>query len=157
MKLVLVGKAAAGKDYLKNKLRKKGFVAGVSHTTRSPRENETDGVDYHFVSDEVFQTMVQNGEFVEYMAFNGCFYGQTKEDFEAADVMIMSKDGLDILPAEYRKRCVVIYLDADRMTRINRLNERKDLNDTIHRRMEADEVQFEGFTDFDIRITNTNF
>lgn len=157
MKLVLVGKAAAGKDYLKNKLRKKGFTPGVSHTTRPPRPGEVDGVDYHFIDQETFKTMIENNEFVEYMDFNGGWYGQTKEDFEAAEVMIMSKDGLDILPQEYRERCVVIYLDADRKTRVQRLTNRNDKNDTIHRRLQADEVQFENFTDFEIRITNTDF
>ena len=157
MKLVLVGKAASGKDYLKRKLGNRGFTIGVSHTTRSPRKGEVDGEDYHFVDDYTFQQMVEQNQFVEYMAFNGCYYGQTKEDFAKADVMIMSKDGLDILPQEYRKQCVVIYLDIDRMTRIERLNERDDKNDTISRRLDADELQFKDFNDFEIRITNSDF
>ena len=157
MKLVLVGKAASGKDHLKTRLRKKGFIAGVSHTTRQPRKGEQEGVDYYFVDDATFQQMVKNEEFVEYMEFNGCFYGQTKEDFEQAEIMIMSKDGLDILPKEYRDRCVVIYLDIDRKTRIQRLNERDDKNDTITRRLFADDEQFKDFKDFDIRMTNPDF
>ncbi len=40
MKIILVGKAAAGKDYFKNRLLGKGFKCGVSHTTRQPRKNE---------------------------------------------------------------------------------------------------------------------
>lgn len=157
MKLVLVGKAASGKDHLKNRLRRRGFVTGVSHTTRPPRKGEQDGVDYHFVDDSTFQQMIDRDEFVEYMEFNGCFYGQTKEDFEQADVMIMSKDGLAILPAKYRKQCVVVYLDIDRKTRIQRLNERDDKNDTITRRLFADDEQFKGFRDFEIRIANSDF
>lgn len=157
MKLVLVGKAASGKDHLKSRLRRKGFVTGVSHTTRPPRKGEQEGVDYYFVDDSTFQQMVKNEEFVEYMEFNGCFYGQTKEDFERAEVMIMSKDGLDILPQQYRERCVVIYLDIDRKTRIQRLNERDDKNDTITRRLFADDEQFRDFKDFDIRMTNPDF
>ena len=157
MKLVLVGKAASGKDYLKKKLGSKGFTIGVSHTTRPPRPGEVNGVDYHFVDLKTFQKMVSEDLFVEHMDFNGGFYGQTKEDFEQADVMIMSKDGLDILPEEYRKRCVVIYLDIDRKTRIERLNDRNDKNDTISRRLQADDEQFKDFNDFEIRITNSDF
>lgn len=157
MKLILVGKAASGKDYLKTKLRNKGFVSGVSHTTRPPRVGEVDGVDYHFVSDETFQQMVQNGEFIEYMAFNGCYYGQTEEDFNKADVMIMSKDGLDLLPQKFREQAVVVYLDIPRKARIERLNARNDINDSVHRRLQADEEQFKNFMDYDIRITNDNF
>jgi len=158
MKLVIVGKAAAGKDYLKNKLKMRDFTVGVSHTTRPPREGEVDGVDYHFIDEHKFTEMTGNDEFVEWMEFNGWFYGQTIEDFNKSDVMIMSKDGLAILPAKYRKQCVVIYLDMDRKTRIERLNMRDDVNDTIQRRLDADEEQFkDDFKDFEIRITNPNF
>lgn len=157
MKLILVGKAAAGKDHLKQRLQKKGFNIGVSHTTRKPRVNETDGVDYHFVSEDEFESMIDRGEFIEYMEFNGWYYGQTEEDFNNADVMIMSKDGLDMLPSQYRDQCIVIYLDVDRATRIERLNYRNDVNDSIMRRMNTDEEQFKDFSDFDIRIKNADF
>ena len=157
MKLILVGKAAAGKDYLKQRLQQKGFNIGVSHTTRSPRINEVDGVDYHFVSKEEFSKMIAQGKFIEFMEFNGWFYGQTEEDFDNADVMIMSKDGLDMLPEQYRSKCAVIYLDVDRAIRTERLNQRSDANDTIERRMNTDEEQFKDFTDFDIRIKNADF
>jgi len=157
MKLVLVGKAASGKDYLKRRLKKKGFTIGVSHTTRPSRPNEVDGEDYHFIGEDQFKQMIEEDKFVEYMYFNGWYYGQTKEDFEQADVMIMSKDGLDILPSQYRKRCVVIYLDIDRKTRIERLNMRDDPNDSVSRRLFADDAQFKDFKDFDIRMTNPNF
>ena len=71
--------------------------------------------------------------------------------------MIMSKDGLDMLPEQYRSRCAVIYLDVDRAIRTERLNQRSDANDTIERRMNTDEEQFKDFTDFDIRIKNADF
>ena len=157
MKLILVGKAAAGKDFLKNRLAKKGFVSGVSHTTRPPRENEVNHKDYHFVDKEEFETMIECGEFIEYMEFNGWYYGQTKKDFDLADVMIMSKDGLDVLPQEYRDQCMVIYLDPPRLTRIDRLTYRNDPNDSIIRRMDTDDEQFKHFRDFDLRVKNDDF
>ena len=157
MKLILVGKAAAGKDFLKNRLAKKGFVSGVSHTTRPPRENEVNHKDYHFVDKEEFEAMIECGEFIEYMEFNGWYYGQTKKDFDLADVMIMSKDGLDVLPQEYRDQCMVIYLDPPRITRVERLEYRNDLNDSIVRRMNTDDDQFKNFKDFDLRVRNDDF
>ena len=51
MKLILVGKAEAGKDFLKNRLVAKNFKPGISCTTRLPRHNEKDGVDYHGIID----------------------------------------------------------------------------------------------------------
>jgi len=157
MKIILVGKAAAGKDFLKNKLSDKGFVAGVSHTTRPPRENEIDGKDYHFVTENKFKEMIVGAEFIEYMEFNGWFYGQTETDFNSANIMIMSKDGLDMLPKKYRNQCIVIYLDPSRLERIKRLESRNDLNDSIVRRMNTDDEQFKGFRDYDIRISNADF
>jgi guanylate kinase len=157
MKLILVGKAASGKDFLKQNLEKKGFKVGVSHTTRVARSNEIDGVDYHFITKSQFESKIKSNDFIEYMLFNGWFYGQTEIDFDTADVMIMSKDGLDMLPEQYRRQCVVIYLDIDKKTRIERLNNRADINDTIKRRMDTDETQFKDFKDFDIRIKNEDF
>jgi guanylate kinase len=157
MKLILVGKAASGKDYLKKRIENKGFKSGVSYTTRPPRQNEKEGEDYYFISNEEFDLLVDNGDMVEWMEFIGWKYGLSKDEFEKADVMIMSKDGLDMLPKEYRDKCLVVYLDIGRITRIQRLNDRKDPNDSVFRRMNTDDKQFDKFTDFDIRIKNDDF
>jgi len=157
MKLILVGKAASGKDYLKKKIENKGFKSGISYTTRQPRQNEKEGEDYYFVSEERFDQIIESGEMLEWMEFNNWKYGLSIEEFEKADVMIMSKDGLDMLPKAYRDRCLVIYLDISRMTRVQRLNDRNDINDSIWRRMSTDDEQFDKFSDFDIRIKNEDF
>ena len=157
MKLILVGKAAAGKDFLKNRLVAKNFKPGISCTTRQPRHNEVAGVDYHFMSEDAFKAKLDSGEMLEHMVFNNWYYGLTKEEFEQADVMIMSKDGLDVLPKSYRDRCMVIYLDPPRLTRVERLEHRNDPNDSIVRRMNTDDKQFENFRDFDLRVRNDDF
>ena len=157
MKIILVGKAASGKDFLKSKMERKGFRTGVSHTTRPARPGEVDGVDYHFIDDVKFIEMIGQEQFIEYMEFNGWFYGQTEEDFNASDIMIMSKDGLDMLPKVYRDQCIVIYLDVPMAERLKRLSSRDDKNDSIERRITTDEAQFHEFTDYEIRITNPDF
>ena len=70
MKLILVGKAAAGKDFLKNRLIAKNFKPGISCTTRLPRKNEVDGVDYHFMTEDQFKETIESGEMLEFMIFN---------------------------------------------------------------------------------------
>lgn len=157
MKLILVGKAAAGKDFLKNRLTQKGFKSGVSCTTRPPRHNEVDGVDYHFMSEDDFKSALDNGEMLEHMIFNDWYYGLTIDEFEKADVMIMSKDGLDVLPKEYREKCMVIYLAPPRLTRVQRLTHRNDPNDSIVRRMDTDDEQFKNFRDYDLMVKNDDF
>jgi guanylate kinase len=61
------------------------------------------------------------------------------------------------LPQQYRNQCIVLYLDIDRMTRIERLNYRNDVNDSIMRRMNTDDQQFADFKDYDIKIKNADF
>ena len=52
-----------------------GVVFSISHTTRSPRPGERDGVDYHFVDRETFKAMEQQGVFLEWAEVHGNLYG----------------------------------------------------------------------------------
>jgi dephospho-CoA kinase len=71
--------------------------------------------------------------------------------------MILNVEGLAMLPAEYRQRCFVIYLDIPFEVRAERLAGRGDSHDPWERRIEADEKQYESFTNFDCRINNPKF
>jgi len=83
--LVLSGPGGVGKSTVAKKLREVGdFWVSVSYTTRDPRVNEVDGRDYNFVSHEVFQTMINNGEFLEWAEFAGNRYGTTQDKVEQA-------------------------------------------------------------------------
>ena len=67
MIIVLVGKTASGKTTVANELCKNhGYKRIITYTTRPMRENEIQDVDYHFISDEQFNEMVENNEFTEY-------------------------------------------------------------------------------------------
>jgi len=156
-KLVLVGKAASGKDHLRKRLMDKGLNYGVSHTTRPPREGEVDGQDYFFVSKEEFLELIDAGKMVEYQIFNGWYYGMTTWIWEDADVVILNAEAVGLLDEELRNQCTVIYLDIDIEVREQRMLERKDSNDSHLRRLWADEEQFKDFKDFDIKITNPDF
>lgn len=158
-KIVLVGKAAAGKDFFRKRMMDKGFRFGVSCTTRLKRikDNEIDGKDYHFKSDAEFDSLIEADEFVEYQSFNGWRYGITKDEFNSSDVMIMNAEAVKLLPSEYAKRCFIIYLDIPLETRITRITERNDKNDNVMRRVQDDEKQYSNFAQFDCRITNPNF
>lgn len=85
----LVGISGAGKDtILKELLKSNKFHYIVSHTTRSPRENEgvmeQNGLDYHFISHEEAERMLNNDEFVEAKYYSGNIYGTSIREFEAA-------------------------------------------------------------------------
>lgn len=157
MKLVLVGKAAAGKDHLRKRLMDRGLKFGVSCTTRPPREGEVDGKDYHFLSEEGFQVFIDTGVLVEYQQFNGWYYGLTRKEFDECDVMILNREAVDMLPNEIRNQCMVLFLDIDLETRYRRMIERNDTDDSLERRIKADEEQYIDFNNFDVRVTNSDF
>ena len=156
-RIVLVARAASGKDFLRNKLAEKGYKPSISITTRPPRANEVNGVDYIFKSEQEALIMTENEEFYEHVWFNGWLYGTTKEQFNTDDVFIMTPSGLALMKPSDRKNSFVIFLDIDSDTRRNRLSQREMPGDSIDRRLEADERDFKDFTDYDLRITNPDF
>lgn len=156
-KIALVGAAASGKDYLRKRFMNRGFVYGVSHTTRPPREGEVNGVDYYFVDDYKFVEMIGQDKFAEWQEFNGWKYGLFKPEFERCDVMILNAEAVDLLEPEYRDRLFVIYIDVDEEVRRERLVSRNDKDDSIDRRINADNEQFRNFSNFDCIITNDKF
>ena len=74
--IVLSGPGGVGKSTVAKALREvSGFWVSVSATTRAPRFNETEGVDYYFYSNEKFDQAVANGDFLEWAEFAGNRYG----------------------------------------------------------------------------------
>lgn len=80
--VVLSGPSGVGKDSALACLRERGhpFHFAVTATTRPPRSGEVEGVNYHFVSRERFQEMVENGELLEHACVYGHRYGVPKEE-----------------------------------------------------------------------------
>lgn len=157
-RIILCGKAASGKDHLRKILEGRGFKYGVSYTTRPPRKGEIDGKDYFFLEENEFQTLIEQGFFYEHVTFNGWFYGTSKEQwFTTDDVFIMTPTGISKLHAADRKSSFIIYIDIPTDIRRERLMERNDNADSIERRLEADDRDFENFIDYDIKITDHNF
>ena len=77
--VVLSSPSGAGKTTLVNLLSKKNnYYISISHTTRKPRSNETNGKDYFFVKDDEFKRLINNDEFLEYAKVFNNFYGTTR-------------------------------------------------------------------------------
>jgi guanylate kinase len=155
-KIAIVGAGASGKDYLRSKFQDRGFVYGVSSTTRPPRPGEIDGVDYYFLTDEEFNDGISKNLFVEWQQFNNWKYGLVKPEFERCDVMILNAEAVNLLEPEYRERLFVIYTDIKEDIRFKRLSSRKG-GDIPERRITEDGKQFRNFSNFDCKITNEDF
>jgi guanylate kinase len=61
------------------------------------------------------------------------------------------------ITAEQRKGCFVVYLDIDRSVRESRLFKREDKNDSIKRRLDADEEDFKELNDYDLKVRDPEF
>ena len=155
-RIVLVGKAASGKDHARKRFESKGFSYAVTYTSRPPRTGEVNGQDYFFVSEEEFERMIANDEFYEYVPFNGWYYGTPKSVFHGKDIFIMTPHGVSKILPEDRANTFVIFFDIEENIRRERLALRNDA-DKVDRRLEADAKDFENFTDYDLRITNSDF
>jgi guanylate kinase len=164
--LLVLGQSGSGKDFLVRNIVKKDLIGCVKMTTRPQRKYEIQGVTYDFVTDSLFKEKIENEEFLCYQTFNVTpegrdpetwYYGITKEEFERAQVFIMTPGEFDCIDAETRKNCFVVYLDIDREIRESRILRRNDKNDSVQRRLDADEEDFKGFGDYDLRVTDPDF
>jgi len=156
-RIILCGRAASGKDYLRKLLEESGFKYQISYTTRPPRQNEVAGKDYFFLTKEDFQDMIALDKFYEYVEFNNWYYGTSKEQFNTiGSVFIMTPAGLSHLSRTDRDESLVIYLDMPESIRRVRIAERNDA-DTVERRIEADNKDFNDFENYDMHIENPEF
>tara|TARA_B100000989_G_scaffold286754_1_gene255717 strand:+ start:4671 stop:5270 length:600 start_codon:yes stop_codon:yes gene_type:complete len=82
--IILSSPSGVGKTTLTKKIQQKfqSFRISVSYTTRSPRSNEVDGVDYFFVSVKKFEKLIKNNEFYEYAKIYENYYGTLKENVD---------------------------------------------------------------------------
>jgi len=165
-KLIVLGKSGSGKDFLMRKIVKKDLIGCIKATTRPQRKHEIQWVTYEFVADWTFKERIENDEFLCYQTFNVTpedrdpetwYYGITKAEFERAQVFIMTPGEFSCIDTETRKNCFVVYLDIDRDIREDRILKRADKNDSVKRRLDADEEDFKDFGDYDLRVTDPDF
>lgn len=91
---IFSGPSGVGKTSIISEVRKRvsGLGYSISHTSRAPRHNETDGVDYHFVSKDSFLKMRDAGAFVEWAEVYGHLYGTSIESLNK-----QTDKGLDVI------------------------------------------------------------
>ncbi len=148
------------------KLIQEGLKGGIKMTTRPMRINEIQNVTYNFSNFEDFQENLNRDNLICYQRFEVTplnkspeiwYYGITKEEFDNSQVFIMTPGEISQIDSDLRKKCFVVYLDIDRKIRENRILKRKDNNDSVLRRLDADELDFRSFRDYDLKITDPEF
>ena len=168
MKLLftLSGSSGSGKTTLLDLLsRDLAINISVSHTTRERREYEIDGIHYHFVSEEKFNSLIENDKFIEYENVHGDLYGTTKEGVERylaeKKPLLMELDvkGALNLKKMYPESAISIFLSAPSFNELeNRLIHRsseskEEINKRLSRFSEEENLKKE----FDYTVINDNF
>ncbi|KAF7683978.1 Guanylate kinase [Astathelohania contejeani] len=119
--LIVSGMSGSGKSTLISMLIKKYpdvFQLSVSYTTRNKRDNETDGVHYHFITNENFSKMIQENQFIEYTLYNQNYYGTPFLE-KSSKVIIYDVDrkGIRNLKRKLEGKFVFIYCKKDEIRR----------------------------------------
>lgn len=126
---VLSGPSGVGKSSLRERVRQifPNLGYSISHTTREPRDDETEGRDYHFVSVEMFLTMQEAGTFAEWAQVHGNYYGTSKEQLsrhlkEQGDLLLeIDVQGARQIKAHFPQACFIFVLPPSRRTLEERL------------------------------------
>ena len=135
-----------------------GLQRAVSATTRSPREGEANGVDYHFLSPDDFDRRVAAGEFVEHASYAGNRYGTLKSELARPARGIVLE--IDVQGArqvrEAVPEAVQVFIEPPSFEDLEaRLARRaSDRPVEIARRLEAAKQELDAATEFDHRIVN---
>ena len=150
--LVVCGRSCTGKDSITKAIQENHhFNKVVTYTTRDKRPNETNGIDYHFITQEEFDKKVEEGFFSEsreYNTVNGIWkYGSAKESYSGDGVIILSPSGVKAV-LEKLHNITVVLIDADDEVIKERQRQRGDSEKEAARRFVQDIIDFKGMEDY---------
>lgn len=141
--IILTGPSASGKtEIAKILFFKYGIKKVVTHTTRPIRPTETDGIDYHFVSDQEFSRMKIADAFIETTLYNGFQYGTSKAEVGDDKILIVDANGLKAFQSLSNPRFVTFFIETSEITRLNRMLIRGQDLDFAKKRLAFDQVNF---------------
>lgn len=158
--------SGAGKTSLLKQLttRMPELVVSVSHTTREPRPGEVDGVNYHFVSKEVFKRAIEQGEFFEYAQVFGNYYGTSRlsvqQQLDQGKDVILEIDwqGARKVREQFAEAISIFILPPSRQALEQRLQARQqDSAEIIQRRMQEAKKEISHYNEYDYLVINDDF
>ncbi len=163
--LILSSPSGAGKTTLTRKLREKfpSMRFSVSHTTRKPRANETDGKDYHFVDRKTFEELVERDAFLEWAHVHENCYGTSIAEVERAKadpdcsgiIFDIDYQGARQIRAKVPDAVAVFILPPSMTELERRLRGRaSDSEEQVRKRFAAAHVEIEHYGFFDYLVVN---
>ncbi len=164
--IIISAPSGAGKTTIVREIMKDDslkLMFSVSATSRKPRENEQNGIDYYFISPEEFKQKIQNNEFVEWEeVYTNQFYGTLKSEVERIWKMnknvifdVDVKGGINI-KRKYPKQALSIFIMPPSIEELrNRLVKRgTETAESIEKRISKAEFEISQSKEFDKIVVN---
>ena len=163
--VILSSPSGVGKTTITKKIQQKynNFKISVSHTTRPPRSNEIDGVDYNFISEKKFEELIKADAFYEYAKIFDNYYGTLKEN---VDKMMKKNDiifdidwqGTKQLSKFKELKLIKLYLITDSKEELKKrlLNRDQNTKEEVEKRFNSFEEDVKHWNDYDYIIINKN-
>ena len=140
------------------------IAISVSHTTRSKRPGEVDGVDYFFIDPDEFKQMIDEQAFVEHAQVFGHYYGTSKSQIEdrlqrGVDVLLdIDWQGAQQIKQVFAGAVGIFIIPPSLDALKQRLQGRKqDPEHVIHARMQRAQDELSHYAEFDYLIVNDDF
>ena len=163
--VILSSPSGVGKTTITKKIQQKyqSFKISVSHTTRSPRSNEIDGVDYNFVSHKDFEELIDKDMFYEHAKIFQNYYGTLKKN---VDKIITQNDILFDIDWQGTKQIskfknlnlIKIYLITNNKEELKKrlIKRNQNSKEEIEKRFNAFDEDIKHWKDYDYIIINEN-
>lgn len=164
--IIFSAPSGSGKSTIINKLMSEYGLRGrfsISATSRKPRGNERDGVEYYFLSEEDFRKRIGEGDFLEYEeVYPGCFYGTLRSEVDRTlaqgENVILDIDvqgGLNVKKI-YGDRALTLFIQPPSIERLRERLERRgtDAPEVIERRLAKAETELSFAPKYDAIVVN---
>jgi guanylate kinase len=164
--LVVSAPSGAGKTSLCRAITDslENLTHSISYATRKPRPGEIDGRDYHFVSPERFQDMIQDGDFAEWAEVHSNLYGTSRRVLDdmvgkGIDVILdIDTQGAKQIKQKYKDAIYVFIMPPAFDVLEERLrNRNSDKEDEIKKRMRRAHEEIKDYTMYDYLVVNHDF
>lgn len=163
---IISGPSASGKNTVLNIVLDlcKDSIRAITHTTRAPRSNEVNGVDYYFVSMSEFEALVADDKLVENNCYDGNCYGLSRAELSRVLSLgvknvfaVLDVNGERNVKAEYPDAVSIFILPPSKEELKNRIESRKEnTTEQIRGRMEIAESEMRESERYDHRLVNAD-
>jgi len=163
--VILSSPSGVGKTTITKKIQQKynSFKISVSHTTRPPRSNEVNGVDYHFVTNNQFEKLINKDQFYEHAKIFNNRYGTLKKNVDNGihnnDIIFdIDWQGTKQLTKFKNLKLIKIYLIAENKEELKKrlIKRNQNTSNEVEKRFKSFDDDVKHWKDYDYVIINKN-